>query len=312
MDVILSDRKLDNQMFPQNVEIVLTTYKTLDKYDNNPNVLAIVGSRAMAIKAEKMNLKGLKLFQLTSAGFDGVPCERYAARKVKVANAGNVYSIPIAETVIFGMLSMAKKLHENPNNRHCKIQRNYYTITELAGKSVLIMGTGSIGTEVAKRLAGFEMIIDGYNRSGTYSPQYRKILNNYDELMAGIGKYDYFVSTLPDNEQTKGLLKSELFSAMKKTAVVINVGRRTVFDEEDFYIALKNGIIGGAVLDMFEKMPNPIQNKFRRLHNVIVLPGVAAISQEVNERLKQHITQNLLRIINGSEVSNVINAVIVS
>ena len=87
----------------------------------------------------------------------------------------------------------------------------------------------------------------------------------------------------------------------------MNVGRRAVFNEDDFYNALKNNVIGGAVLDMFEKIPNPIQNKFRRLNNVIVLPGVAAISQEVNDRLKIHMTRNIVALLNGNEISNVIN-----
>ena len=96
---------------------------------------------------------------------------------------------------------------------------------------------------------------------------------------------------------------------MKKTAVVINVGRKAVFNEDDFYNALKNNMLGGAVLDMFEKIPNPIQNKFRRLNNVIILPGVAAISQEVNVRLRKHMTKNLLAVLKGDEVKNVINRV---
>ena len=60
---------------------------------------------------------------------------------------------------------------------------------------------------------------------------------------------------------------------------------------------------------MFEKIPNPIQNKFRRLNNVIILPGVAAISQEVNVRLRKHMTKNLLAVLKGDEVKNVINRV---
>ena len=96
---------------------------------------------------------------------------------------------------------------------------------------------------------------------------------------------------------------------MKRTAVIVNVGRKAVFDQADFYLALKKKKIGGAVLDMFERLPNPITNKFRRLNNVVVLPGVAAISQEVNVRLKEHMYSNILASLQSNELKNIINGV---
>ena len=78
MRIVLSDKRLDTEKFPADVRVEYITYKTLDKYDQNSDVIAIVGSRAMAIKAVEMDLNGLKLFQLTSAGFDGVPCKKFA------------------------------------------------------------------------------------------------------------------------------------------------------------------------------------------------------------------------------------------
>lgn len=204
---------------------------------------------------------------------------------------------------------MAKKLRNNPNNRHFKLQRHYSTITELAGKNVLILGAGNIGTAIADRLKGFEMQIDGYDPYCPIKEQYQNIWRTRDELKNNLSKYDYIVSTLPDNSETKKSINSELFEMMKQTAVIINVGRRAVFDENDFYSVLKNHKIDGAVLDMFEKLPNPITNKFRRLKNVIVMPGVSAISKEVNERLKEHIYNNLDALLNGKEVSSVINGV---
>ena len=263
----------------------------------------------MAIKCADMNLPSLKLFQLTSAGFDGVPLEKFAEKGIVVANAGTVYSAPIAETVVFGILQMAKKLRKNPNNRNFKVYRHYNQITELCGKKVLIMGAGNIGTAVADRLMGFDMVIDGYDPFCPQKKQYSKILRNREELKNALKNYDYIVSTLPDNNETKGSINKELFDCMKNSAVIINVGRKTVFNENDFYVALRSKKIGGAVLDMFEKLPNPITNKFRRLKNVIVLPGVSAISSEVNDRLKEHMYKNIIASLNGDAVSNVINGV---
>lgn len=307
MQIILSDRNLENYEFPNNIEIKIINLKTLDNYNNNQNVIAIVGSRAMAIKCAQMNLPNLKLFQLTSAGFDGVPLEKFVESNVLISNAGNVYSAPIAETVVFGILSVAKRLRKNPNNRLFKITRGYSLITELSEKKVLIMGAGNIGTAVADRLKGFDMTIDGYDPFCQEKPQYRKIIRNRSDLINFIGDYDYIVSTMPDNDQTKRFINKELFDVMSSNAFVINVGRRAVFNEKDFYFALKCKKISGAVLDIFEKLPNPITNKFRRLSNVIVLPGVAAISKEVNIRLKDHIYKNLISLIDNTTIDCVIS-----
>ena len=109
MKLILSNKDLCGYVFPEDVGVIYVSLKQLSAYNHNTDVVAIAGSRAMAIEAEKMDLPSLKLIQLTSAGFDGVPCEEYANRNVAVANAGTTYSVPIAETVVFGILFMTKK-----------------------------------------------------------------------------------------------------------------------------------------------------------------------------------------------------------
>lgn len=308
--IILSDKDLSEFDFGSNVTVKKVNINTLSDYANNESVLAIAGSRAMAIKCSEIALPSLKLFQLTSAGFDGVPCEAYAKKGVAVANAGSVYSVPIAETVVFGILQMAKKIRNNPNNRHFNLLRGYDKfITELDGKKVLIMGAGNIGTAIAQRLLGFGVAIDGYDPYCQPKIEYKRILRTKDELLSCLGEYDYIISTLPDTEETKGFINKELFNLMKSTAVIVNVGRKAVFDNSDFYNALKSREIGGAVLDMFEKIPNPVTNKFRRLKNVITLPGVAAISKEVNPRLKEHMAKNILAAINDEPIKCVINGV---
>ena len=314
MSIVLSNIDLEEAAIPANIRVVRIGVHNLRKYHENNEVIAIVGSRAMAIKAAKMRFPGLKLFQLTSAGFDEVPIIEYRDKGIAVANAGGfVYSAPIAETVILALLLMAKRLHRNPNNRHVKIQRRYeVTISEIVGKHILILGTGNIGTAVARRLQGFEAVVDGYNRSNRVKPEYGRILSRRQELIEHIGEYDYIISTLPASAETKGFIDSELLKRMSSNAVVVNVGRMAVFNEDDLYFFLKKHFINGAVLDMFEKLPNPITNRFRRLSNVIVMPGVSAVSGEVKERLKKHVIQNILAVASGQNISNVVNGVTAS
>ena len=112
---------------------------------------------------------------------------------------------------------------------------------------------------------------------------------------------------MPDNDETKAFINAELFDNMNSTSIFINVGRRAVINEDDLYNALKKKKIKGAILDMFEILPNPITNKFRRLRNVIIFPGVAAISQETNVRLHNHINTNISLFLNEEKPNNIIN-----
>lgn len=302
MRIVLTEKELDSSQFPADVKVVKVKYRTIDAYNHNCDVVAIVGSRAMAVKANQMNFPRMRFFQLTSAGFDNVPLKEFDQKGIRVMNAGSTYSVPIAETVIMGMLLMAKRLHLNPNNRHAKIRRHYIEIRELYAKRVMILGAGSIGTEIAKRLSGFDMIVDGYAQSTGDRPHFSRIICGRKELVDCISNYDYVISTLPDSESTRGFFDREILSRMKNTSFVVNVGRKAVFNEDDLYNALKYKVIGGAVLDMFEKIPNSLTNKFRRLSNVIVLPGVSAISQEVNKRLCHYITDNIKSELNDIPV----------
>lgn len=309
MDIILSDNKLMKFLSRDNIKVEFVTPSNVSRFKNKNNVFAVVGSRALAIATAKVNLPCLKLVQLTSAGYDGVPCQEFANRGVIVSNVGTIYSAPIAETVIFGMLLIAKRLHKNPKNRTFKMYRHYSYITEIKGKKVLILGTGNIGTAIAERLQGFDAVVDGYDKVLLTRPQYSQVICDRNKLLDIIGEYDYIISTLPDNDETRGFIDKRMIDNMSENAVFINVGRKTVFSYEDMFHALKYKRIKCAVLDMFEVFPNPFSNKFRRLPNVIVLPGVAAISQEVNERLTQHVAQNIEAIICNKAISNVINGV---
>lgn len=307
--IILTEKPLVNVILPPKTKICHINYDSVRRYNNNDRVVAIVGSRALAKKTIEFNLPSLKLIQLTSAGFDNVPCDCYAAKGIMVANAGRTYSTPIAETVVFGILQFAKRLRRNPNRRSFKLLRRYNMITELEGKYGLLLGAGNIGTSIAERLTAFKMTVDGYDPYCKEKAPYRKIIRTRTELLSSIHSYDYVICTLPDTESTREFIDSELLEEFGASAVFVNVGRKTTYNDDALYAALKAHKIKGAVLDIFQKIPNPFTNKFRRLDNVIVWPGLSAISQEVNTRLEKHIEMNLCNLLTGQPVESVINHV---
>ncbi len=300
--VILTEIPLDTASFAEwDVDIIRVNTKTLKIFSSNKNVVAIIGCRASANVALKCDFPQLKIYQLTSAGFDGIDTAQFAKKGIFLCNAGDVYSVPIAETVVYGMLQYAKRYWKSPKKHYLRPTRGYKYIDELFGKRLLIMGCGRIGTAVADRVAAFGMEIYGYDCFDSQKSQYKQIFTSRKELLEHIGSFDYIVTTIPLMNETKDFLDAELFGNMKKTAVIVNVGRRGIFNENDFYTALKTGKIGGAVLDMFEKIPNPLTNKFRRLSNVLVLPGVSAISVPVKARLENHAAQNILKVLKGDK-----------
>lgn len=299
--LVFSEETIDRGLLPAGVRL-----GRLDAA-GRAEIEAAVCCRATAKKIAAMDLPKLRLVQLTSAGFDGVPLDEFSRKGIRVANAAGVYGVPIAETVVFGMLQMAKRFRRNPNHRRVRFARGYSWIGELSGKTVLILGAGHIGTEVAKRLAGFQMTVLGYDVFSGAQEGFARIFGGREELKAALGECDYVVCALPDTGETRGLLNAELIGRMKPGAVVVNVGRRAVLNETDLYRALKSGALGGAVLDMFEWFPNPVTNRFRRLGNVVVLPGVAAISTESRLRLRQLIVRNLAKVACGQEPEYVVN-----
>lgn len=304
---VLTELHIDKAILPTGVKIEIVNSKNLRSYIGNVEVEMIVCSRETAKAFADIDLPNLKLIQLTSAGFDGVPISEFAERGIQVANAGDTYSVPISETVLYSIMMIIKRFNKSPKNPHFRLRRNYKYISELKGKTVMILGAGSIGTEIAKRLDAFETGIFGYDKFVTEKEPYKAIYNNKETLKKALPSIDIVISTLPDNDETEGFINKEILDCFKKESIFVNVGRYAVINEKDLCRALKSGQVGNAVLDRFKIFPNPLTDKFRRLRNTIVLPGVAAISQESKLRLREYILDNIRALANGTEPKFVIN-----
>lgn len=276
--------------------------QTIKNYDNNPDVVAIICSRDIARLCGELNFPNLRLLQLLSAGYDGVDVQSYQSKGVSVCNAANVYSIAMAEFVVMGILQSAKRYRFYISETGFRYARNYMYIKELSKRNVVILGVGGIGGEVAKRLAGFGVKLYGYARSCRAREGFAEVTSSVERLKQLFALADYVVSTLPDTPQTHGFLDKKMLCHLNREATIINVGRHGVFDEHDLYCHLRAHPSVSAYLDMFEKFPNPFTNKFRRLRNVVVWPGVTAISQESRERLLELLLYNLQQLESGEPV----------
>ncbi len=293
----------DKRKCPQLSDLQMVTADTIKQYEGNTDVEALICSRDVAQVAQHMNIPNLKVIQLFSAGFDDIDPQLLKSKGIHLCNAANVYNTGMAEFVVYAILMRAKRYHKSLKNHWLRPLRNYHYITELAGKTVGVLGAGNIGGQIAKRLEAFEMHVLGYDIKTDDRPHFEKIYNK-EGLTEFLGRCDYIVNCMPLFKSTEGMLCKDWFEKMKTDVTIVNVGRKRIINDKDFLIFLRSHKEATAILDMFEKFPNPITNPYRRLSNVLILPGVTAISQEINIKLKNLILENMQRLHNGELLLN--------
>lgn len=304
MKLILTDnpKECPGDM-PEGYSLVHVDNNTIKQYDGNAMVEIVLCSRGLAKDLWRINLPSCKLVQLFSVGYDNIDLSKYKEKDIPLCNAAGIYDNVLAEYVVYAMLLYAKRFHHSLNNRWFRPLRNYHYMTEIAGKTVGIMGCGRIGTTVARHLSGFGVTIIGYAKHTKAKDGFSKIYHE-DSINELFCESDFVVNTLPHDDSTIGLINSKVLASAKPNMTLINIGRDSIFNGNDFYNHLKAHKDTTAILDMFELVPNPITNKYRRLSNVLVMPRVASISKESEESLKQLISDNIIAAISLGELKN--------
>lgn len=234
----------------------------------------------------------LKYIQLTSTGYDRVPMEYVKEHNIEIYNAKNVYSIPMAEFAVAGVLQLYKQDRYFMNNQKKHKWERHRGLLELYGKNVCIVGCGDVGDECAKRFQAFGCHVIGVNRSEHENKFYEKIykLNN---LKLVIKNADIIIITIALTTETRCLINRAALKNIKKTAIFVNIARGAVVDME----ALKEKLpqIGGAVLDVFEEEPLSTESELWNMENVIVTPHNSFVGDGTAKRLNEVIEKNLER-----------------
>jgi phosphoglycerate dehydrogenase-like enzyme len=248
---------------------------------------------------------GLRFVQATSAGA-GQQVRRAELtaeelERVTIASASGVHAVPLAEWSIFGVLAFAKGL---PRLRRDAKKRYWahYPTTELRGQTLLIVGVGSIGVEVARLASAFGMRVVGVKRNLDEEVPHVDSVHPLEELRELVADAHAIVVTLPLTDETRGLIDSETIAGMREGAIFVNVGRGRVVDEEALIAALRSGRLAGAALDVTYKEPLPPESPLWELENVILSPHTAALSWHENERIVDLFAENLRRYLDGGEL----------
>ena len=173
---------------------------------------------------------------------------------------------------------------------------------EVKGRTLLVVGLGGIGTEVAKRAHALGMTVIATRNSGTDGPDYVAEVGLADKLHAFAGRADVIASTLPLTPETKGLMNKAFFDAVKRGALFINVGRGGTVVTGDLVAALADGRLGGAGLDVTDPEPLPAEHPLWRAPNVIITPHVAAALEGNEEPRWLLARENLRRYVAGGKL----------
>lgn len=254
--------------------------------------------RAFLARAPK-----LRMVQ-TGAGYDNVDLAECARRGILVCNAAGVNAAAVAEHTMAMLLCWYKNIVPLDRSLREGGEMPDYTGSELAGKTVGVVGLGAIGRKVARYCAAFDMRVLGWSRRPPELPGVEPV--NLDTLYR---ESDVVTLHVPLNGDTRRMVGQEAFARMKPGALLINTSRGGVVDEAQLIAALREHTIGGACLDVFEEEPLPDDSPLRTLPNVLLTPHTAGLPDGVkfHEKRYRFFARNIARAFVGETPENLRN-----
>ena len=256
---------------------------------------AIIVRSATKVTADVINAgKNLKVVGRAGVGLDNVDKKAADARGLKVVNTPAATSVTVAELALGLMFSCARSIPQATQSLHeGKWEKKAFKGTELFGKTLGLIGSGRIGTELGKRAIAMGMSVLVYDPFIKESPVGKLV-----ELADMLKSADYISLHVPKTDKTFHMINKDSIAQMKKGVVIVNCARGGVVDEEALYEALKSGQVGAAALDVFEN--EPIKDfKLFSLPNVIGTPHVGAQTKEGQERAGIGIAEEVRKILLG-------------
>ena len=268
---------------------------------------AIIGYCSEALVAAAPRLAWIQLF---SAGAERcLAVERVAAGEIVLTNMQKMSSPVIAEHVTAMVLALArglgpfsKAMQDGEWQRGPNMTAGMQSV---AGKTVLVLGLGGIGTESARRLAALGMEILATRRSSREGPPFVDYVGLSDERNELAARADFIVNALPLTDETRNVLDAQFFAATKRGAHFINVGRGKTVVTSALVAALESGQLGGAALDVTEPEPLPAEHPLWQMPNVIITPHVAGRGGNFYRHGVLAI-ENLRRFVAGEALLNVV------
>ena len=254
----------------------------------------------------------LRWIQATSAGIGQlVARHRYRERMPRTVftTASGVHAIPLAEYALMSILIFRRKIPKMLADQE-KRRWEPFASTDLAERSLVVVGMGSIGKEVARVASTFGMRTIGVKRTVAgveRASLHLEALYGFDELYAALRGAEHLVLAAPHTPETEGMIGAAELALLAPGAIIVNVARGALVDESALVDALESGHIGGAALDVFKEEPLSPDSPFWTMPNVFVCSHSAGTSDRENERITDIFCENLRLYLAGEPLLNLLD-----
>lgn len=256
-------------------------------------------------------MKKLRWIQMTWAGANKYTSDPAFPENIILTSASGAYGCVISEYIVAGILTLMKNLlsyrEQVKNGGWDKIAGD----DTLEGKRVLVLGTGNIGQETAKKLKYFGACTVGMGRTLKDMQWPFDEMYSIDCLDVQLESADVVIIALPGTAETAGMFDADRISKMKKNTILVNVGRGIIVNTDALTSALQNGLLKGAVLDVTEPEPLPANHPLRNMKNVVLTPHISGISWGENmftrKRILDIFCENLKRDKDNEIKKNIID-----
>jgi D-3-phosphoglycerate dehydrogenase / 2-oxoglutarate reductase len=288
----------------------------LPKRLSEAELLPIVGDTvAMLVRSETKITKKvmeaapkLKVVGRAGVGVDNVDVEAATQRGVVVMNTPGGNTLSTAELTFAMILSLARKVPQaHGSMTQGKWDRKQFSGIELSGKTLGVLGTGRIGSEVAKRALAFGMKVVGYDPFLTEARAKALGIEMAADLDDVYQRADFITVHMPVTEQTRGMLNTAAFSKMKPGVRLVNCARGEIIAEGDLIAALDGGKVAAAALDVFAVEPLPADHPYRQHPGITLTPHLGASTSEAQEKCGIEVAEVITAYLLTGEVRNAVN-----
>ena len=250
--------------------------------------------------------KKLKAISTYSVGYDHIDTQFAKENKIRVGYTPEVLTDATADMAFALLLDSLRRISEGDRiirkGQWKQIYGAYdYVGLDLQGKTLGIMGLGRIGKTLAKRAKAFDMKIIYHNRKQISKTEEKKIGVKYTTFEKLISQSDIISIHVPHTKQTNEMFNMKIFRKMKNTSFLINTSRGKVVNEKDLAVALKQKIIAGAGLDVFETEPIKKNHPFLKLENIVLAPHVGSSTKETRVKMAKITIKNLILGMKGKK-----------
>ncbi|HEV2289693.1 MAG TPA: D-2-hydroxyacid dehydrogenase [Candidatus Acidoferrales bacterium] len=295
-----------NARWPKMRVVHLPTGENVDR--ELPDTDILVG---YSLRKEQFHLaRKLKWIHSTAAGVNQLMYPELRESGIVLTNARGIHAQPMAEHILGAILAMARRFPDafRYQSEARWAQQEIWDAKlrplELKGRVLLIVGFGSIGHELARRIHPMGMRVWGVTRSGQGDAALAERILPVADLASALPQADFIVLAAPETHETKQMIGAKELAQMKRTAYFINVARGTLVDEAALTHSLLTHAIAGAALDVTAEEPLPPESPLWKLDNVFITPHVSAASEQMWERQTKLLMDNLVRWFTGQELRN--------